>query len=311
MRLGNAGGRVVRWDNTSARWTDDLGDDVPDGVVALLAQSQASADPPLSRSAEATGSSPNGLPFQPRSLRGVMVSEAHYVRGARTMVRRFMPAPVGAFIRGYEAVTRRTFPALKPPPRFYEEPAFYLGNHLGVVPDGAAVRYPASCRYRDFELELGAIVTTAWDTAAQGLPTAADVIGAFTVVNDFSARDLQWADERGGAFSGIQKAKSFATGMAATVVTADEVLPRVDQVTGRVRVNGDVWCEGSTAGGLFSLDEIVAHIARDERLVPGELISLGTLPGCCGLELDRFVQPGDEIVLELDGIGTLTNTVAT
>ncbi len=310
MRLGRAGDRVVRWDSTSERWTDDLGDGAPEAVVALLAEPQASAGIPLVSPAEATPLTPSGLPFQPRSLRGVMVSEPHYVRGARTMVRHFMPAPIGAFVRGYEAITRSTFPALKPPKRFYEEPAFYMANHLGVVADGATVRYPASCAYRDFELELGAIVTTAWDTATQGPPTAADVIGAFVVVNDFSARDLQWADERGGAFSGIQKAKSFATGLGATVVTADEILPRVDQVTGRVRVNGEVWCEGTTAGGLFSLDEIVAHIARDERLVPGELISLGTLPGCCGLELDRFVQPGDEIALELDGVGTLTNTVA-
>lgn len=310
MRLGRAGDQVVRWDNTSERWTDDLGEDAPDALVALLTESQAPAGPPLTGPAGATSLTPRGLPLQPRSLRGVMVSEPHYVRGARTMVRHFMPAPIGAFIRTYEAVTRRTFPAIKPPRRFYEEPAFYMGNHLGIVADGVAVRYPASCRYRDFELELGAIVTTAWDTATQGPPTAADVIGAFTVINDFSARDLQWADERGGAFSGIQKAKSFATGMATTVVTADEILPRVDQVTGRVRVNGEVWCEGSTAGGIFSLDEIVAHIARDERLVPGELISLGTVPGCCGLELDRFVQPGDEISLELDGVGTLTNSVA-
>lgn len=310
MRLGRAGDRVVRWDNTSERWTDDLGESAPEAVVTLLTEAQAPADPSLAGAAGADPLTPHGLPFQPRSLRGVMVSEPHYVRGARTMVRHFMPAPIGAFIRGYEAVTRSTFPALKPPRRFYEEPAFYLANHLGIVADGATVTYPASCHYRDFELELGAIVTTAWDTATHGPPKAADVIGAFTVINDFSARDLQWADERGGAFSGIQKAKSFATGMAATVITADEVLPRVDQVTGRVRVNGEVWCEGSTAGGLFTLDEIVAHIARDERLVPGELISLGTVPGCCGLELDRFVQPGDEIVLELDGIGTLTNTVA-
>lgn len=306
MRLGRAGQQVVRWDDQAAKWTTDLGG-APEDVVSLLLETDAT---PVSDRPSPDALVPGGLPFRPASLRGVMVSELHYVRGARTMVRHFMPSPVGGFIRGYETLTRRTFPALKPPARFYEEPAFYFGHALGIVPDGATVRFPATTAYRDFELELGAIVTRSWDSATQGTPRAADVIGAFTVMNDFSARDLQWADERRGAFSGVIKAKSFATGMGATVVTADEILPRVDAITGRVRVNGDVWCEGSTAGGRFSLDEIVAHIAADEELHPGEVISLGTLPGCCGLELDQFLDPGDEVELELDGIGTLTNTVA-
>lgn len=304
MRLGRTPAGIVRFDETTGAWSTDL-TGAPADVIALL-----EAHPPASPAQPTEGAAPSGLPFQPRSLRGVMVSEPHYVRGARTMVRHFMPAPIGAFIRSYEAITRSTFPALKPPARFYEEPAFYFGHAAGIVAEGAAVTFPASSRFRDFELELGAIVTRPWNAREQGAPRATDVIGAFTVMNDFSARDLQWKDERKGAFSGVIKAKSFATGMGSEIVTADAVLPRVDQITGRVLVDGDVWCEGSTAGGEFSLDEIVAHIARDEQLFPGEVISLGTVPGCCGLELNRFVQPGNEIRLELDGIGTLTNTVA-
>lgn len=298
----------MRWDAAASTWTTDLGG-APADVVALLERSDAGARG--KRPAPAgVALEPSGLPFEPTSLRGVMVNEEHYVRGAHTMVRHFMPSPVSAFVHGWRSVTRRPFPALRPPSRFYEEPAFYMGNHVAMVADGAVVRFPKSCEFRDFELELAAIVTREWDTATQGAPTAADVIGAFTVVNDFSARDLQWADERRGAFSGIVKAKSFATGMAATVVTADEILPVVGAVRGRVSVNGETWCEGTTGGGVFDLDAIVAHVARDERLVPGEVLSLGTLAGCCGLELDRFLQPGDTVRLELDGVGTLTNTVA-
>ncbi len=300
VQLGVGTQGVVRWDATTGSWSTELGG-APDDVVALLAGGAAPRD---------SGAAPSGLPFAPRSLRGVMVNELHYVRGARTMVRRFMPRAASLAIGAYERTTRQTFPALKPPPRFYEEPAFYVGNHLGVVPDGATIHYPRSCAYRDFELELGAIVTRPWNSREQGAPRASDVIGAFTVINDCSARDLQWADERRGAFSGIVKAKSFATAMAATVVTADEILPRADRITGRVRVNGEEWCSGSTAGGEFDLDAIVAHIARDEQLIPGEVISLGTLAGCCGLELDRFLEPGDVVAMELDGVGSLTNGVA-
>lgn len=311
MQLGrSADGSIVRFDTAANRWTTNLSG-APDDVVALLS---AAPPAPAGREADTASSSdpaaPTGLPFAPTSLRGVMISEEHYVRAARTMVRHFMPRPVSGLIGTYEAITRRTFPALKPAPRFYDVPAFYLGSHTTIVPDGAAVTFPSGCRYRDFELELGAVVTRAWDAVEQGRPRAADVIGAFTIVNDFSARDLQFLDERKSPFSGVVKAKSFATGLGTTVVTADAVLDRWDQVEGRVRVNGELWCEGSTAGGRFSLDEVIGHIADGERLVPGEVISLGTLAGCCGLELDRFLEPGDTVALELDGVGALTNSVA-
>ncbi len=308
MKLGRHQGTVVAWSDDQQTWTA-APPSAPADLVALLTTTR-DPDWPAARQPSGAMGAPSGLPFAPVSFRGVMIVEEHFTRAARTMVRHFMPRPVGAFISAYEAVTRRTFPALKPAPRFYEVPSFYFGSATTFVADGEPVRFPAASAFRDFELELGAIVTRPWDAAAQGAPTAADVIGAFTVINDFSARDLQFQDERRGPFGGVIKAKSFATGMAPVVVSADEILPHWDAVTGRVAVNGEVWCEGTTAGGLFSLDEVVAQIAADEVLVPGEVISLGTLAGCCGLELDRFLQPGDSVRLELDGIGSLTNVVA-
>lgn len=302
MKLGSSGDQAVRWSTAANDWVN-AGSEVPADLLDLLSGSLKEAE-----GEEAPA--PSGLPFMPRSLRGVMVVESHYIAGARTMVRRFMPRPVSAFIGTYEGLLRRPYPALKPPARFYEAPAFYFGNPATVVADGEPVRFPRASEFLDFELELGAVITKPWDSARDGVPTAADVIGAFTVVNDFSARDLQWRDERRGAFSGVIKAKSFATGMASSLVSADEILPQWDQLKGRVFVNGKQWCEGSTAGGLFSLDEIIAEIAADEPLVPGELISLGTLAGCCGLEFNRFLEPGDLVRLELDSVGELTNTVA-
>lgn len=293
---------MVGWSADRGVW-EPADASAPTDVVALL---QHGAHPSASSAATAA---PTGLPFAPTSFRGVMIVEEHFTRAARTMVRRFMPRPASLAIGAYEGITRRTFPALRPAPRFYEVPSFYFGSHTTFIGDGDTVRRPAASQFLDFELELGAIVTRPWNSARDGVPAAADVIGAFTVINDFSARDLQFQDERRSPFSGVVKAKSFATGMAPVVVTADEILPRWDQVTGRALVNGELWCEGSTAGGLFSLDEVIAHIAADEVLVPGEVISLGTLAGCCGLELDRFLQPGDTVRLELDGIGSLTNLV--
>ncbi len=59
----------------------------------------------------------------------------------------------------------------------------------------------------------------------------------------------------------------------------------------------------------FSFEEIVEYISRDETLFPGDVIGSGTVPGCCGLELDRWIQPGDVVELEADGIGVLRNWV--
>ena len=105
------------------------------------------------------------------------------------------------------------------------------------------------------------------------------------------------------------KAKTFARAMSAVVVTADEVLPRFDQLTGRVFVNDEQWAQSSTAGPLHGLGAAVAYAARGESLGAGDVLSTGTLPGCCGLEMRRFPKAGDVVRLEVEAIGTLTNTI--
>jgi 2-keto-4-pentenoate hydratase/2-oxohepta-3-ene-1,7-dioic acid hydratase in catechol pathway len=71
-----------------------------------------------------------------------------------------------------------------------------------------------------------------------------------------------------------------------------------------------VWCEGTTADPQHTLGAMLAYASAGERLDAGDVISTGTMPGCCGLELDRWIQPGQTVELEIDGIGTLTNRVS-
>jgi 2-keto-4-pentenoate hydratase/2-oxohepta-3-ene-1,7-dioic acid hydratase in catechol pathway len=87
-------------------------------------------------------------------------------------------------------------------------------------------------------------------------------------------------------------------------------MPDWTAITGRVRVDGEVWCEGATANPQHSLGEMLAYASAGERLDAGDVITTGTMPGCCGLELDRWVQPGQTVELEIDGIGTLTNHIS-
>jgi hypothetical protein len=101
----------------------------------------------------------------------------------------------------------------------------------------------------------------------------------------------------------------LANSSGSDVVTADAV-PDWTAMRGRVRVDGELWCEGTTANSQHSLGAKLAYASAGEKLDAGELISTGTMPGCCGLELDRWIQPGQTVELEIDGIGTLANRVS-
>jgi 2-keto-4-pentenoate hydratase/2-oxohepta-3-ene-1,7-dioic acid hydratase in catechol pathway len=107
----------------------------------------------------------------------------------------------------------------------------------------------------------------------------------------------------------VVKSKTFANSIGADVITADE-LPDWQAATGRVRVDGELWCEGTTAGAAHDVGAMLAYASAGERLEPGDVISTGTMPGCCGLELDRWVRPGQTVELEIDAIGTLSNRIS-
>jgi 2-keto-4-pentenoate hydratase/2-oxohepta-3-ene-1,7-dioic acid hydratase in catechol pathway len=247
-----------------------------------------------------------GLPFQPRSLRAFSLWPSHYEGSARMLVKRFFPAPVQRAAAAYERVTRRTFPPFKPNKRFYEVPAFYVGNHTAMLADGEEMPWPSHTSYLDFELELAFVL--ARPLADPSPAEAQAAIGGWLVLNDWSAREVQAEEVRHGVFGPAVKSKTFANSLGCDVLSAEE-MPDWTAARGRVRVDGEVWCEGTTAGPAHDVGEMLAYAAAGERLEPGDVISTGTMPGCCGLELDRWIQPGQTVELEIDGIGTLSNRI--
>jgi 2-keto-4-pentenoate hydratase/2-oxohepta-3-ene-1,7-dioic acid hydratase in catechol pathway len=247
-----------------------------------------------------------GLPFDARSLRAFSLWESHYEGSARMLVKRFFPAPVRRIAAGYERLARRTFPPFKPNRRFHEVPAFYLGNHAAMLADGEEMRWPSHTDHLDFELELAFVI--ARPLADPTLAEARDAVGGWLVLNDWSARDVQADEARHGVFGPAVKSKTFANSLGPDVLSADE-LPDWRAARGRVRVDGEVWCEGGTADPAHDLGEMLAYAAAGERLEPGDVISTGTMPGCCGLELDRWIRPGQTVELEIDGIGTVANRI--
>ena len=157
----------------------------------------------------------------------------------------------------------------------------------------------------DYELELGAVICRPLHDATP--EQALQAIGGFVVVNDLSARDVQYPEMTSGF--GPVKSKNFANAMSAQLVTADEILPRVAELDVAVRINGEPCGRGNTAGMQHSIGEMVAYASVGERVVPGELLATGTIPGCSGMETGQWLHAGDEIELEIQGVGTLRNVI--
>ncbi|MDQ7028450.1 MAG: fumarylacetoacetate hydrolase family protein [Ardenticatenia bacterium] len=244
------------------------------------------------------------LPFEPRTFRDFMLYEEHAVAAARGLVKQFMPK-VWPMFALYERITGRPHPKLRPKPIWYEKPIYYMGSPINFYTEGETVPWPSYTRALDYELELGVLIVRPLYNAAPA--EALQAVGGFVVINDFSARDVQYPEMTSGF--GPVKAKNFANAMSMTVVTADEVLPYVENLRAEVTVNGRSWGTGTSAGAQHSLGEMVAYASLEEKVVPGELMATGTIPGCSGMETGRWLSPGDHITLSIERVGSLSNRV--
>ena len=191
--------------------------------------------------------------------------------------------------------TARAARGLDVPAEWYEIPVFYFSNPAAIFGPDDEIPYPQGSAELDYELEVAAVI------GAKGR------IGGFTIMNDWSARDLQRAEMKLGL--GPAKGKDFATSLGPVVVTPDEFDGR--SATMAARVNGEERSRGELADMHHSWEAIVAHAARNTRLVPGDVIGSGTVGTGCILEHGdrRWLQPGDVVELEVHGIGVLRNTV--
>jgi len=181
------------------------------------------------------------------------------------------------------------------PAEWYEQPVFYFSNPAAIYGPEADVPYPDGTDELDYELECAAMI------GADGQ------IAGFTVMNDWSARDLQRREMRVGL--GPAKGKDFATSFGPLLVTVDEL----DGSSGEMiaRVNGEERSRGSLSTMYHRWDAIVAAAARNTRLRPGDLLGSGTVGSGCILEHGdgRWLQRGDVVELEIEGIGVLRNRV--
>jgi fumarylacetoacetate (FAA) hydrolase len=182
------------------------------------------------------------------------------------------------------------------PPEWYELPVFYFSNPAAIYGPDDEIPYPPDTKELDYELEVAAIVGGRGE------------IAGFTIMNDWSARDLQKMEMAVGL--GPAKGKDFATSLGPVVVTPDELGDlRLEMLA---RVNGEERSRGNLADMHWSWDDLVAHAARNTRLVPGDVLGSGTVGTGCILEHGdgRWLRRGDLVELEIEGIGVLHNRVA-
>ena len=219
-------------------------------------------------------------PLRPRSLRDFLAFEGH-LKGALGRLGR----PI--------------------PDEWYEVPAYYKGLPDTVIGPDEEIPWPAWTERLDHELELAAVIGRRCRDVPAG--EAGDCIFGYTIWNDVSARDVQARELPIGMGPGKAKDWDGSNVLGPCLVTADE-LDAAD-LRMRVSVNGELWGEDTTASMHWGFGDMIAYVSRSQTLHPGELLGSGTATGGSGLELDRRLEPGDLVELEVEGIGMLRNRI--
>ncbi len=208
--------------------------------------------------------------------------------------------------------SRRDMPV---PEAWYRLPIFYFSNTSEMRGPGDPVWAPRESNELDYELEFCALI----DTPVQNLSAyrGEEAIGGYTLLNDWSARDLQ-RDETTVRL-GPAKGKDFASTIGPWLVTPDELADarkaKGYDLTATASVNGQELSRGTWSDIAHSFGEMVARASADVRLVPGDLIGSGTVGTGCLLEIKdesgfgRWLRPTDQVTLKVDRLGELTSPI--
>jgi 2-keto-4-pentenoate hydratase/2-oxohepta-3-ene-1,7-dioic acid hydratase in catechol pathway len=198
------------------------------------------------------------------------------------------------------------------PDAWYAMPVFYFSNHTAVLGPDDPVIAPPGCEQLDFEFEVAVVM----GRRGRDIPEAEawDHVAGLTIMNDWSARDLQMAEIPAGL--GPAKGKDFGTTLGPVLVTFDELRPHLEgdhlslRMTGRR--NGEEFTATNLAEIYHPIPRIIARASAGVTLHPGEVLGLGTVPNGCLLEQadPAWLRPGDVVELEVEGLGVLRSEVA-
>jgi 2,4-didehydro-3-deoxy-L-rhamnonate hydrolase len=184
-----------------------------------------------------------------------------------------------------------------------DEPFFFAKMPSSVVGPGEPIVHPKRARQVDYEVELAVVIGRRMRQTSED--QIMDGIFGYTIFHDVSARDVQFRDNQ------ITLGKNFDTfaPMGPCIVTRDAI-PDPANLRLRARVNGQVLQDSSTSDWLFPLPTLIAALASVMTLEPGDVVSTGSPAGVGYFRRpQRFLRPGDVVVLEIEGIGRLENPV--
>lgn len=191
-------------------------------------------------------------------------------------------------------------------PTFKKQCVYYNADHTSVSGTGADIVWPSYSEYIDFELEWACVIGRPARDATR--TSAADHIFGYTILNDWSARDVQMPLMY--TMNGPGEGKDFpgSWGLGPCIATPDEMDDPYD-LTMTATINGEQWTRGTTGSMYHRFEDAIAQFSREKTILPGEVIGSGTVLGGCGFELGRQLSPGDVVELEIENIGILRNRV--
>ena len=182
-------------------------------------------------------------------------------------------------------------------------PLLFAKFTTSLIGPGAAIVIPPLVTQCDYEAELGVVIGATVRNVSR--ENALEAVAGYICANDVSARDLQFADKQ---WTRGKSPDTFCPVGPRLVPAAEIADPHNLRI--RTLVNGEVLQDSSTSNLIFGIDEIISYISQTSTLEPGDLILTGT-PAGVGVfrEPQRLLQPGDEVTVEIEGLGELTNPV--
>ena len=240
---------------------------------------------------------------RPPQMRDFLCFEKHLIQ-AFTQIQRMRAASAPDPEKALREIEKQG--AFKPPPIWYERPSFYKPSRFAVCGTDQDVVWPAYSKTIDYELEFACVIGKPGRDISKG--KARDHIFGYTIFNDFSARDEQSLEMLSSLGPGKGKDFDNSNPVGPCIVTADEI-PDPYGLEMIVRVNGRERGRGNSREMHWKYEDCIAFVSRAETIHAGELFCSGTVGNGSGLEIGRYLEPGDTVELEVEKIGVLRNRV--
>jgi 2-keto-4-pentenoate hydratase/2-oxohepta-3-ene-1,7-dioic acid hydratase in catechol pathway len=183
-----------------------------------------------------------------------------------------------------------------------ERPLLFAKWPNTLIADGDEIRLPSVSKQVDYEAELGVVIGKRASRVSAG--DALDHVRGYVVANDVSGRDLQFSDGQ------WVRGKSLDTFLPVSDLIPASDVPDPQSLPIRAILNGETMQDSNTSNMVFGVAEIIAFVSQAITLEPGDLIITGTPAGVGAFRKPQvWLKPGDEITIEIDGLGSITNPV--